>query len=284
VFPRSIIGAALLPLIVSSFACSPTPEAAAAEPARSNVSTDSLPRITRSATIAAGGSLTPRATAELSFHVPGTVMAVGYDEGDEIAAGQLVAYLDPTDYALAFEQAKLGFQQAEAQARQARLLRTADANVDPNEYDAVMNAEAMLKLTAIRAEQRLYDTRLVTPLGGIVTRRVASPGQIVNAGVSMFTVVDIAVMRLTVMVPEADVGSITRGSPATVTVPALPGTSFDGKVRVIGVTADSISGAVPVEIAVPNPGLRLRVGMAATAEIPRTLKGTARQERFPFRL
>jgi RND family efflux transporter MFP subunit len=272
VFSRSIISAALLPLIVSSFACSPTPEAAAAEPARSNVPTDSLPRIERSATIAAGGALTPRATAELSFHVPGTVMAVGYDEGDEIAAGQLVAYLDPTDYALAFEQAKLGFQQAEAQARQAHLLRVADANIDPNEYDAVMNAEAMFTLTAIRAEKRLYDTRLVTPLGGIVTRRVANPGQIVNAGVSMFTVVDIAVIRLTVMVPAADVGSITRGSPATVTVPALPGASFDGKVRVIGVTADSITGAFPVEIAVPNPDLRLRAGMAATAEIPRTAK------------
>ena len=271
-FSRSMISAAFVPLMVSLIACSPTPEAAAAETHRPSSSIDSLVRGERSATISRSGTMTPRASAELSFQVPGTVMAVGYDEGDEIAAGELVAYLDPTDYALAFEAAKLGFQQAEAQARQARVLRAADANIDPNEYNAVINLEATLKLAAIRAERRLYDTRLLTPLGGIVARRVAAPGQVVNAGVSMFTVVDIAVMRLTVMVPEADVGSITRGAPATVTVPALGGASYDGKVRLIGVRADSITGSFPVEIAVPNPGHRMRAGMAANVEIRRTAK------------
>ena len=271
-FSRSIIDAAIVPLIISSIACSPTPEAAAAEVDTTLAIPHSLVRPTRSETIEATGTVGPRATAELAFRVPGTVMAVGYDEGDQIAAGELVAYLDPTDYALAFEQAKIGYQRAEAEARHARNLRAANANIDPNEYNAVISAEAMLKLTAIRAEKRLYDTRLVTPLGGTVTRRAAKPGEIVNAGVPVFTIVDIDVVHVTVMVPEADVGSITKGSAATVTAPALPGASFEGRVRMVGVRADSVSGAFPVEIAVPNPGHRIRVGMTARAVIGRTAK------------
>jgi RND family efflux transporter MFP subunit len=272
VFSRSIIGAAIVPLIVSSFACSPTPEAAAAEVDTTVASADSLVRSARSETIVAAGTVGPRASAELAFRVPGTVMAVGYEEGDQVRAGELVAYLDPTDYALAFEQAKIGYQVAEADARRARVLRATDANIDPNDYNAVMSAEAILKLTAIRAEKRLYDTRLVTPLGGVVARRVATPGEIVNAGSSVFTIVDVDVVHVTVMVSEEDVGSITKGSSATVTVPALPGAPFEGRVRVVGVKADSTSGAFPVEIAVPNPGHRIRVGMAATAVLRRTAK------------
>ena len=271
-FSRSIIGAAIVPLIVSSFACSPTPEAAAAEVDTNAAASDSLVMPTRSETILAPGTVGPRASAELAFRVPGTLMAVGYDEGDQVKAGELVAYLDPTDYALAFEQAKISYQVAEADARRARVLRAADANIDPNEYNAVMSSEAILKLTAIRAEKRLYDTRLVTPLGGLVTRRVAAPGEIVNVGISIFTIVDIDVVHVTAMVPEADIGSITKGSTATVTVPALSGVSFDGRVRLVGVQADSATGAFPVEIAVPNPGHRIRVGMAANAVLRRTAK------------
>jgi RND family efflux transporter MFP subunit len=272
VFSRSIIGAAIVPLIISSVACTPTPEAAAAEVDTTIAATDSLVRPTRSETILAAGTVGPRASTELAFRVPGTVMAVGYDEGDQVKAGELVAYLDPTDYALAFEQAKISYQVAEADARRARVLRASEVNIDPNEYNAAISSEAILKLTAIRAEKRLYDTRLVTPLGGVITRRVATPGEIVNAGISVFTIVDIDVVHVTVMVPEADVGSITKGSQATVTVPALPGASFEGRVRTIGVKADSASGAFPVEIAVPNPGHRIRVGMAANAVLPRTAK------------
>ena len=85
-FSRSIISAALVPLIVSSFACSPTPEAQAAEVDTNAATSDSLVMPTRSETIVATGTVGPRASTELAFRVPGTVMAVCYDEGDQVKA------------------------------------------------------------------------------------------------------------------------------------------------------------------------------------------------------
>ena len=222
--------------------------------------------ITRAATIAASGSIEARATADIAFQVAGRVMAVGVDEGDRVRAGTLVAYLDPTDYALAFEQAKLAYARAADEARRARVLRSTDG-IAPNDFDKLINAEAQAEVSAAMANKRLHDTRLVSPLSGVVARRNADAGETVPAGAPVFTIVDLDVVHVRVAVPESDVGAITTGTPASITVPSLGDSAFTGKVRLVGVAADPVARTFAVEIAVPNPGHRLKAGMVAEASI-----------------
>jgi len=68
-------------------------------------------------------------------------------------------------------------------------------------------------------------------------------------------------------VPETDVHLVKIGQSATVTVPALPGSSFKGAVRIINVAADPSTRTYMTRIAVPNPGHILRLGMVAEARI-----------------
>lgn len=230
--------------------------------------------VERPTTIAASGTVGPRASIDLTFQVPGMVMAVGVEEGERVAAGELVAVIDPTEYALAFEQAKVAYLTASGEAQKARVMRAADGSA-PNEFDQVVAAEAMTKIVAARAEKRLYDTQLASPLAGVVARRNAKPGEIVTAGMPAFTIVDLDVVHVRVGVSEADIENVHMGAAASITVPALDSARFAGKVRLVGVAADPATGKYAVEIAVPNPEHHLKVGMSANATISTTATATS---------
>lgn len=266
---RRFLHAALVPLVSTAIACHGSAEASertdAADPAVSIVVRPAA-SITRPSTVTASGSIDARASADIAFQVPGRVMAVAVDEGDRVRAGTLVAYLDPTDYALAFEQAKLAYTRAADEGRRARVLRSADG-IAPNDFDKLINAEAQSEVSAAMANKRLHDTRLVSPLSGVVARRNADPGETVPAGAPVFSIVDLDVVHVRVAVPEADVGAISTGATASITVPSLGDSAFAGKVRLVGVAADPVARTFAVEIAVPNPGHRLKAGMVAEASI-----------------
>jgi RND family efflux transporter MFP subunit len=68
-------------------------------------------------------------------------------------------------------------------------------------------------------------------------------------------------------VPETDVHLVRIGQKAEVTIPALPGKSFEGTVRVINVSADPSTRTYMSRITVPNPEHTLRIGMVAEATI-----------------
>ena len=222
--------------------------------------------ITRRNTISASGSVEPRARSDVAFQVPGRVSDVHVDEGSRVAAGQLLAALDRRDYELSLEQARIAGRRASDEARRARVLRASDG-IAPNEFDKILSAEAQANVAAAMAEKRLADTRLVSPLGGIVARRATNLGETVPAGVAVFTIVDLDVVHARVAVPESDVGVISTGSAATVTVPSLGDTAVGGRVRLVGVAADPVARTYPVEIEVPNPGHRLKAGMIVEASI-----------------
>jgi RND family efflux transporter MFP subunit len=74
-------------------------------------------------------------------------------------------------------------------------------------------------------------------------------------------------VEINVGVPETDIHLVRVGQRATVAIPALPTESFEGKVRVINVSADPNTRTYMTRIAVPNPTHILRIGMVAEARI-----------------
>ena len=230
--------------------------------------------VSRRATVAASGIVMPGASVDLSFQVAGMVMAVGGDEGEQVAAGELVAALDPTEYALAFEQAKLEYVGATSQAQRIRASGMA-AGAPPGDYNDVMAAVALTKLAAARAEKRLYETQLVSPLAGVVARRAVKPGEIVSSGTPAFTIVNLDVIRVRVSVSESQIARISRGADAMIAVPALDTTWHRGKVRMVGVAANPETRAFTVEVEVPNREHRLKPGMSANVSISTTDSTTA---------
>ena len=105
------------------------------------------------------------------------------------------------------------------------------------------------------------------PVSGYISKRPIEPGSTASPGSPAFEIIQIDPVEVNVGVPETDVHLVKIGQKADITVPALPGNSFQGTVRVINVSADPNTRTYMTRIAVANPGHLLRVGMVAEATI-----------------
>lgn len=128
---------------------------------------------------------------------------------------------------------------------------------------ALAQAEAQVGLN----RKRVADTRLTSPIAGMVARRSIDPGEMVGAGTPVFSIVNLNPARVRVGIPEGDIGRIRVGQRAAISIPALGGTAFSGAVEVVGVSADPNSRTFTAKLIVPNAELLLKAGMIAEASI-----------------
>ncbi|MEW6658931.1 MAG: efflux RND transporter periplasmic adaptor subunit [Thermodesulfobacteriota bacterium] len=120
--------------------------------------------------------------------------------------------------------------------------------------DAVAVAAAALR----RAEQNLNYCTIKSPVKGVIIDRRVNIGQTVVASLSapsLFLLArDLKRLQVWVAVNEADIGNIHPGQPATFTVDAYPGVTFQGEVRKVRLNATMIQNVVTytVEVTTDN--------------------------------
>lgn len=227
-----------------------------------------------------GTVVTPDAPVPVAFLVSGKVIEVVPREGDYVEKGQFLAAIDPLDY-------KLSLQAVSAQAGQAKVAldRSKDeyarmkflydskslAGNDFEKYRAAyLSAQRQVDQAIANeklAQKRLSDASLYAPAAGFISKRAIEPGQTASSGNPVFEIVMLDPVEINVGVPETDIHLVRVGQTASVTIPALPTESFEGKVRVINVSADPNTRTYMTRIVVPNPAHILRVGMVAEARI-----------------
>jgi membrane fusion protein, multidrug efflux system len=209
------------------------------------------------------GSLEPERSWALSFATLGTVEQVLVREGDTVGRGQVLARLSAKSF-----QDALGI--ASSKARQAddayRRLEPMYKNQTLPEIKMVEieSGRDQARLMVSMASKSLADTVLHAPEPGIILRRFAEPGMNLAPGMPAFTLVQTSSMLAVVSLPEKQIARLAKGDTATVTVDAL-GTSFEGKVTDVAISADILTRTYQVKIAVPNKDRALRVGMLADA-------------------
>jgi RND family efflux transporter MFP subunit len=231
--------------------------------------------------VSVSGTVTsPEGAVETSFLVSGKVIRVIPREGDYVKKGQLLATIDPTDYTL-------GLQAAAAQLGQAQvaLHRSKDeyarmkflyenrslAENDFEKFRAIYLGDRQRVDLAMAneklARKHLGDASLYAPSSGFISRRSIEPGQTASPGIPVLEIVKLDPVEINVGVPETDIHLVRIGQRAEVTIPALPGRSFEGRVCVINVSADPKTRTYMTRISVSNPDHVLRTGMVAEARI-----------------
>jgi cobalt-zinc-cadmium efflux system membrane fusion protein len=147
------------------------------------------------------------------------------------------------------EEAEAAFRAADAEVRAAR---TALRALGIDEGDAADDGS-------------LFFVR--SPLPGRVIDRRAILGQYADTTAPLFTVADLARVWLIAQVFERDAVNLRAGSVAHITLAALPGREFDGRVTQVGRQVDAGSRTVPVRVELTNPNGMLRPGMSAGARL-----------------
>jgi HlyD family secretion protein len=131
----------------------------------------------------------------------------------------------------------------------------------------------------LRAGDALAKTSILSPIDGIVTRLRVREGEMVVVGIqnqpgtTLMTISDLSAINAEVKVAEADVLRLALGQRAEVTLEAVPGRRFPGRVAEIGASAlpAASTGAAAREFKVvvrlDQAGGGLRPGLTCDAEI-----------------
>lgn len=171
---------------------------------------------------------------------------------------------------------------AELAAARANLAE-AEANLTkiqkgPDENDLRL-AEIGVEQALIGLEQARLDlenAQVLAPVAGTVLAVNVEPGEQASAGSVVVTLADTSQLKLVVNVEQRDIPLITVGEEAVVSVYALPGRPFTGKIDLIVPVSDNSSGLVtyPVTLHLVDEDLSgLLPGMTATAIFTKAAAG-----------
>jgi len=127
----------------------------------------------------------------------------------------------------------------------------------------VKQAEAQLSL----AKKRLNDTRIKSPISGVMARKMLDIGDLVVLGTPIANVVDVTTVETEVGVTERDLPYLRKESKAVATVVAYQQRTFPGRIVFVGLKADDATGTFPVKIEFDNPSGILKPGMVAEVRI-----------------
>lgn len=248
------------------------------------------------------GSLRAKQRVEVTPKVSGRLVEVRVDRGDRVRAGQVVARLEDGEIRQQVRSAEAALQVARASLAQREAeLKNRDSELDRYrnlEKDGVVSSQqretaetsvavtrAQMSLAKAQVNQaeagleelriRLSQTEILSPLTGVVATRHVDAGTMVSSTTPIVLVLDLSTMLTVVNVPEREINKIDVGSTAKVTVDALAGEQFAGRVVRISPMLDSQTRTAPVEIALENSGEHLKAEMFARVDLNLTTERDA---------
>ena len=226
----------------------------------------------------------------MSFRVPGKLIERVVRIGDAVKQGQVVARLDPTDAQKQAASARAALQAAEHRLLFAKQQLDRDsaqaaqnliaANQLEQSQDAFTAAEAARDQAtdqlAVARNNLEYNT-LVADHDGLITSENADTGQVVAAGQAVYGLAWSGAVDVTLDAANSNLSEISIGQLASVAFPALPGRSFEARVREIAPLADPQSRTYRVKLTLAQPDPAIRLGMTGDA----TLLPVTSQTRAP---
>jgi HlyD family secretion protein len=258
-------------------------------------------------TVTADGIVTAKNTVNISSQIMGEITAIPYKEGAHVKKGDLLVQINPDTYQRDVLSGKANLDSAEVAARQAdvtlaqrkldweraqdlfdkKILSVQQRDDSKLAYDqAVLGAKsskAMVEQARAayqRAQDYLAKTTMRSPIDGVVTAVNAKEGETAVmgtmnfAGTVILTVSDLSEIITEVQVDEADFPRLKMDQPVVVTVDALGGKKYDGKVIEIGASAKAGASGVQsnirqftVKVAIENPDALLRPGITARVRL-----------------
>jgi RND family efflux transporter MFP subunit len=276
-----VAGAAALVALAAS--CSKAPEARGAP----TVAVARTARTRLASTMTLQGEFHPYQDVLIYAKVSGYVSAIRVDIGDRVKAGDLIATLEVPELKDQLAAAAAGELHAETENAIAHLnyqrltgVNQAQPNLiaqqDLDDAQAKDSASAatvsLAKADASKFRTLMDYTRITAPFAGVITKRFADLGSLIQAGTSSGTMplVELAeddLLRLRFPVPEAETPLIRPGKSVQCTVDAVHRT-FAGSIVRDEWEIERSTRTMIAEVDVPNPGGELKAGMYATIVLP----------------
>jgi len=208
------------------------------------------------------------------------IVAIRADLGDTVRAGQVLALLRDEPFAETVRRDEAQLQQAQGAmerdsvnfSRQQELFAldlVSQAELDAarttylSSRAALQNARAALSVS----RQNLSYTRITSPVNGVITRRLASPGDVVGPGQPVYEISNLAGYEVRVNLPLRDWARTEVGQPVEIRLSGGVDFNSSGVVTRISPELDPVTGLGEVVISVTNRGNGMFPGVLLESRI-----------------
>lgn len=197
------------------------------------------------------GTLRSRQGVMLRPEVSGRIARLAFTDGQQVRKGQLLVQLDDT-----LQLAQL--RQAEAQAGIARTNLQRNRELVGQNFisqSAVDQSVANLQVAEAQvalAQAQLARMRIVAPFDGVVGIRSVNVGDYVKDGADLVNLEDLSSVWVDFRLPERYMARLRSGQGVEVTLDALPGKSFTGRIEALDSQLDANGRSVLVRARLAN--------------------------------
>ncbi|MDH4023546.1 MAG: efflux RND transporter periplasmic adaptor subunit, partial [Gammaproteobacteria bacterium] len=203
--------------------------------------------------VEAAGLIEPSVTVELKSKASGQILKIHGETGDVVEAGTPLVQIDKRNPQNSLSQATAQLEAArarrsiaEAQKKRAEKL-LAERIINDVDFEQAQLEWANAKAEVVRSQVavetariQLDDTDLRAPITGTIIEKLVEEGQVISSpimdvggGTVMLKMADLTSVQVRTLVDETDIGKISPGQPALVTVTAFPNQPFRGEVQKI---------------------------------------------------
>ena len=210
------------------------------------------------------GYLLPNKRVLMRSEIDGVIEKIDFEEGDEITKGKRLVDISTKEHRLKLKIAITDSNLADINIKRDEKL--AAQNLIPNaQLDQTKTRAESASLNKELAEISLNKSLISSPLKGTIKTRHIKVGEFVRKGDKLVEILDIDKIIVKVNIPEQEILSIQVGQNVEVALYIMDKKTFLGRVKNIGLEADSSNRTFPVEISVDNKERQLRAGMLARA-------------------
>ena len=187
------------------------------------------------------------------------IRKINVEVGDYVTKGQVLAEMDR----LQLDQLALQIQNDDAEYARIKSLYE-DGGLSRSDFEA---AELGYKVRKTNYQNVEENTILRSPVTGYVTARNFDVGDMFAMSAPLFTVQQVVPVKLLVGISESEYTKVKKGDVVTLTVDAIPGKTFRGKIDRLYPVIDAATHTFKAEVVVPNQDKVLRPGMYARVTV-----------------
>jgi len=229
---------------------------------RKNVQVAVPPRVSHARTIRVSGQTEAEKNSVLAARTGGIIEELAVSKGDFVNKGDLILRLESEGKEAAVTSAEQTLKQRQAELEASERLAKG-GNLASLQLDAARTALATARSALELAQAELNRVTVKAPFSGVVDKIHVEEGSAVMQGAEIATLLALDPIKVVGEVSERELGNITTGDKATVTL--VNGKTVAGTVKYVSRAASHQTRTFRIEVEVPNPDNALPAGM--TAEI-----------------
>lgn len=236
------------------------------EPKPLQVDVASVTRQALGQTITSTGTLRAEREVKLITEEEGRIAKLPFHEGAAVSKGELLVQLD--DNQLRAELKKARAQRKQAQLDVKRLERLQHSRVISE--DELARARTALDVALAEEEllrTRLGNTRITAPFEGVISQRLAEPGDAVAKFTHLLTLSATDSLLAELSVSELMLPGLEPGDSVTIHIDALGDLTFDGKILRIHPKVDPVTRQGVVEVLMEQPPEQARPGQLCRVKL-----------------